>query len=125
MNGPFVQSAGGAKYFVLYVDQESDFVVGYLMSKKSGQQDCYLHFRALMETRTGRKIKLFKSDGGGEFTSLDLLRTTLRMVPRRTSPLRTALRKMARSSESAGTLSHVPALACTLLVSQLICGEKS
>ena len=72
VNGPFVQSAGGAKYFVLYVDQESDFVVGYLMSKKSEQQDCYLHFRALMETRTGRTIKLFKSDSGGEFTSLAL-----------------------------------------------------
>ena len=26
VNGPFVQSAGGKKYFVLYVDQESDYV---------------------------------------------------------------------------------------------------
>ena len=72
VNGPFGQSAGGKKYFVLYVDQESDYVSLYLMAKKPDQHECYLHFRSLMETRTGNKIKVFKSDGGGEFTSIAL-----------------------------------------------------
>jgi hypothetical protein len=52
--GPFVRSAGGARYFVLYIDDESDYVGAFLLTKKSDQKECYLKFRTLLEVRTSR-----------------------------------------------------------------------
>jgi hypothetical protein len=65
--GPFVTSAGGHKYFVIYVDHESDYTEIYPMKSKKEQSECYERFRRRIETMTDRKIKVFKSDMGSEF----------------------------------------------------------
>lgn len=41
----------------------------YPLKNKSDFFQCYLEFQALVENFFDRKLKIFQSDGGGEFTS--------------------------------------------------------
>ncbi len=54
-------SLGGARYFVTYIDDFSRKVWVYLEKFKE--------FKALVETQSEHKIKVFRSDNGGEYIS--------------------------------------------------------
>ena len=68
--GPFrVNSLGGHRYFVTFIDDFSRKVWIYFISHKSQVLSKFQHFVQLMETSTGQTIKTLRSDNGGEYTS--------------------------------------------------------
>ena len=68
--GPLeVQSIGGAKYFITFIDDHSNWSVVYPMHHKSESFQRYKMFAQLAQTHTGRKIKVLRTDRGGEYLS--------------------------------------------------------
>ena len=64
-----VQSIGGARYFITFIDDSSNCSVVYPMRKKSEAFHYYKLFVYYAQTHTGRKIKVLRSDRGGEYLS--------------------------------------------------------
>ena len=62
-------SLGGAKYFVLFIDDFSRYTEIYTIKRKFEVIDCFRQFKAQVENQQGQTIKRFRSDGGGEYTS--------------------------------------------------------
>ncbi|KAH9805146.1 hypothetical protein KPL71_002341 [Citrus sinensis] len=60
-------SLGGMHYFVTFVDDYSRKVWVYLMKNKNEVLGIFLKWKKMVETQTGRKIKRFRSDNGGEY----------------------------------------------------------
>lgn len=70
--GPLeVQSIGGAKYFITFIDDHSNWSVVYPMHHKSEAFERYKMFAQLAQTHTGRKIKVLRTDRGGEYLSTE------------------------------------------------------
>lgn len=66
--GPLqVASLGGAVYFQLFIDDFSRMTFVYFLKKKSEATDCFINFKQFVENQTDKKIKIFRSDNGGEF----------------------------------------------------------
>ena len=59
------------RYYILFVDHYSRFSWLYLLKSKSNAFIKFVHFNAMIENQFSSKIKTFRSDGGGEFTSSD------------------------------------------------------
>ncbi|CAL0302269.1 unnamed protein product [Lupinus luteus] len=71
--GPFeVPSLGGNRYFVSFVDEFSRKKWIYLIKAKSEVFDHVKKFKALAERQSGKLLRIFRTDGGGEFTSKEL-----------------------------------------------------
>jgi transposase InsO family protein len=62
-------SSGGARYFVTYIDDFSRKVWVYLLKSKGECLEKFKEFKALVETQSEHKIKVFRSDNGGEYIS--------------------------------------------------------
>ncbi|KAH9793888.1 hypothetical protein KPL71_004697 [Citrus sinensis] len=62
-------SIGGSHYFVTFVDDFSRRVWVYTMRAKDEVLEIFVKWKKLVETQTGRKIKVLRSDNGGEYTS--------------------------------------------------------
>jgi transposase InsO family protein len=62
-----VRTASGFRYFVGFHDDASSFHAVYLLRKKSETFDAFRQYKAWAEKQTGRKIKAFQDDKGGEF----------------------------------------------------------
>jgi Reverse transcriptase (RNA-dependent DNA polymerase)/gag-polypeptide of LTR copia-type/Integrase core domain/GAG-pre-integrase domain/Domain of unknown function (DUF4219)/Zinc knuckle len=62
-------SLGGSKYFLLFTDDFSRRSWVYFLENKSDTFNRFKKFKALMETQTGKKIKVLRSDNGGEYVS--------------------------------------------------------
>ncbi|GMP53679.1 hypothetical protein CsSME_00019075 [Camellia sinensis var. sinensis] len=62
-------SLGGKHYFVSFIDDFSRRVWIYTMKHKDEVLDIFLTWKKMIETQTGRRIKKFRSDNGGEYTS--------------------------------------------------------
>jgi len=68
--GPMVTpSLGGAKYFLQFIDDYSRHTTIYTIRNKSDVIGCFRKYKALVENQQSKKIKRFRSDGGGEYTS--------------------------------------------------------
>src|ERR1700722_18946751 len=86
--GPMsVTSNGGARYFVTFIDDYSRFIVVNLMKSKAEVIQHFMTYRAWSENVTGNRIKILRSDNGGEFISkeFDSL-LTKHGIARQTSP---------------------------------------
>lgn len=70
--GPMSKSLGGAKYFLVMVDDYSRKVFVTFLSEKSAVVDAFSSFKALVENQTGHKIKRLRSDNGTEFVNADM-----------------------------------------------------
>ena len=57
------------KYYVIFVDDCTRYTWLFPLKHKSDFYECFLKFQKLVENQFERKIKIFQSDGGGEFTS--------------------------------------------------------
>ena len=60
------RSVGGSEYFVTFVDDKSRFVWVYMLKSKG---EVFLRFRewqAMVELSTSQKLKVLRSDNGGE-----------------------------------------------------------
>ena len=81
--GPFhVDSVGGSRYFVTFVDDYSRYVTVFMIKSKSEAFDKFVDFVIMSENKfgvkvqdfelegeLGLKLKKFRSDGGGEYIS--------------------------------------------------------
>ncbi|CAM8961061.1 unnamed protein product [Rhodiola kirilowii] len=71
--GPFpIETMSGAQYFLTIVDDKSRCVWTYLMKKKSEVADLLIQFFAMVVTQFAKRIKVLRSDNGGEFFSTRL-----------------------------------------------------
>ena len=60
---------GGARYFVTFINYFSNDVWLYVLKSKWTCFEKFKEFKALVETQSEHKIKMFWSDNGGEFVS--------------------------------------------------------
>ncbi|KAK2365584.1 putative mitochondrial protein [Trifolium repens] len=70
--GPFeVKSIGGNSYFLTFIDDYTRHVWLYLIEKKSEVFTKFKKFKILVEKQSGYSVKKLRTDGGGEYTSLE------------------------------------------------------
>eukprot|EP00171_Calliarthron_tuberculosum_P023309 IDg23309t1 len=90
--GPIeVESVGGARYVITFIDDKSNWTVEYTMHRKSESLDCFKKYKAYAERHTNQtvrgisfnefegsvfhpeaiKLKSLRSDNGGEYLSND------------------------------------------------------
>jgi transposase InsO family protein len=68
--GPMtVASMNGYLYYVLFIDDHSWKTWIYFLKNKDGVLVKFQEFKAQVENQTERKIKVLRSDNGGEYTS--------------------------------------------------------
>jgi hypothetical protein len=64
-----VASLNGYLYYVLFIDDHSRKTWIYFLKNKDGVLAKFQEFKAQVENLTRRKIKVLRSDNGGEYTS--------------------------------------------------------
>lgn len=64
-----VMSVQGFKFYAVFIDDYSRFSWFYPLRSKSEFFDIFLLFQKRVENQFDKRIKVFQSDGGGEFTS--------------------------------------------------------
>ena len=70
--GPIqVDSMGGNKYFVTFIDDFSQKLWTYLIKKKSDVIEVFSKFKSMVERQSGQKFKVLRTDGGGEYVLKD------------------------------------------------------
>lgn len=70
MCGPIeVESLGGNKYFVTFIDDATRRTWVYMMKHKSEVFGIFQKFHAMVERETDCKLKRLRTDNGGEYTS--------------------------------------------------------
>ena len=62
-----VPSLGGSWYYVSFIDNFSRMTWFYFMKKKFEVFKKFLEFKALVENQIDGKIKVLRTDNGGEF----------------------------------------------------------
>ena len=62
-----VPSLGGSLYYVRFIDDFSRNIRLYFLKKKSQVFIKFKEYKALIENQTGNKIKVLRTDNGGEF----------------------------------------------------------
>lgn len=63
------KSIGGAQYFLLFVDDFSRMTFIYFMKHKSEVFHWFKNFKAVVENQKNKRIKILRTDNGGEFCS--------------------------------------------------------
>ena len=70
VKGPIeIQSHGGSRYFITFIDDFSKWTTVYTMKEKSESFQCFKKFHKFAETHSGEKVKTLRTDNGGEYTS--------------------------------------------------------
>ena len=64
-----LESHNGFKYFVTFIDHKSRYTWIYLIKNKSETLSCFKEFVSLIENQLGKRIKILRTDNGGEYTS--------------------------------------------------------
>lgn len=68
--GPMrVNSNGGSRYFLTFIDDYSKWCELYTLKNKSEVFEKFKEYKNYVERRTGKKLKTLKSDNGTEYTS--------------------------------------------------------
>ena len=65
----FVQTRGGRKYFVTFIDDCTRNCYVYLLRSKAEALESFIHYKKEVENQLNKKIKVFRSDRGGEYES--------------------------------------------------------
>lgn len=65
------QALGGSFYFMLLVDDYSRKMWVYFLREKAQAFGKFKEWLQLVENETGKRLKKFRTDGGGEFTSTE------------------------------------------------------
>jgi len=64
-----IESIGGCKYYVSFIDDHTRKVWVYSMKHKGEMFQHFLNFKAMVEKEKGVSIKCLRFDGGGEYSS--------------------------------------------------------
>jgi hypothetical protein len=62
-------SIGGARYFVTFIDDKTRKTFVYFLKSKDEVFAKFKEFKSHAEKQTGKRIKILRSDNGGEYTS--------------------------------------------------------
>ncbi|WVZ59155.1 hypothetical protein U9M48_009347 [Paspalum notatum var. saurae] len=62
---------GRRKYFLLLVDYYTQYMWLHLLWSKDETPEAIKHFQAKVEAETGNKLKVLRTNHGGEFTSVE------------------------------------------------------
>ena len=69
--GPLnVRTRHGKSYFITFIDDFTRFGHVYLISHKHEALDCFKRYMSLVENQLERKIKVLRTDRGGEYQSI-------------------------------------------------------
>lgn len=68
-----ISSIGGGHYFISFIDDFSRKVWVYVMKHKSESFDKFKVWLAVVENQTGKKLKVLRSDNGGEYKDTEFL----------------------------------------------------
>lgn len=63
------KSLSGAEYFLTFIDDYSHYVWMYVLKHKDEVFNKFVQWKAEVETYSGRKLKVLRTDNGGEYTS--------------------------------------------------------
>lgn len=66
------KSLGGHLYYITFIDDHSRKTWVYLMKTKDEVFTKFQEFKAEVENLTERRIKILRSDNGGEYTSKEM-----------------------------------------------------
>lgn len=70
--GPMnTESMGGSLYFATFIDDYSRKVFVYFIRRKSQYLEKFKEFKNMVETQTGNKLKMIRSDNAAELVSYD------------------------------------------------------
>ena len=58
---------GGNWYFITFIDDRSRYKQVYLMKTKDQAFDIFKNYKSMVENQKERKIKILRSDRGGEY----------------------------------------------------------
>ena len=67
-----IKSISGYQYYVIFIDDHSRYTWFYPLKHKNDFYPTFLNFQSLVENQFSTKIKIFQSDGGGEFIGKNL-----------------------------------------------------
>ena len=74
ISGPFPHmSMSQAKYVLTFIDGFSRYYWVYFLKHKSEVFDLFKVFRALVENQSERKLKILRSDNGGEYVKFEFI----------------------------------------------------
>jgi transposase InsO family protein len=62
-------SLGAARYFITFTDDKSRHTTAYFLKTKDQSLEKFKEYKAWAENFTGKKIKILRTDNGGEFIS--------------------------------------------------------
>ena len=62
-----VVSLGGLRYYITFIDDSSRKVWVNFLKNKSDVFETFKKWKAMVETKTGLKVKCLRSDNGGEY----------------------------------------------------------
>ena len=65
----FFQTRGGNKFFITFIDDHSKFCYVYLLKSKDEAIDKFIIFKQEVENQLNKKIKVVRSDRGGEYVA--------------------------------------------------------
>ena len=68
---PITPATHGGRRFFLLVDDSSRYMWLTLLSSKAEAAEAVKHFKARVESESGKKLKVLRTDRGGEFTSVE------------------------------------------------------
>ena len=63
------KSLGGTEYFLTFTDDKTRFTWVYLLKRKDEVFQRFAEWKAMVENSCGRRLKVLRSDNGGEYTS--------------------------------------------------------
>jgi len=67
--GPLQAAIGGGQYILLFIDDATGHTDEYILTYKSEALEEFKEWKALREKESGKQVKRFRTDGGGEYTS--------------------------------------------------------
>ncbi len=65
------RSLGDAEYFVTFIDDYTHYTWIYPLKKKSDVFETFLRWKAVVENESEKKVKVLRTDGGGEYLSTE------------------------------------------------------
>ena len=65
------ESVGGGKYFVTFIDDATRYTWVYILKFKSEVFSTFQNWKTLVENQYEKKIKILRSDNGGEYVSTE------------------------------------------------------
>jgi len=67
--GSLETAIGGGRYRLLFIDDATRHTDEYILKYKSEALEKFKEWKALREKESGKQVKRFRTDGGGEYTS--------------------------------------------------------